>query len=379
MSNQMISTATDRVASLSQSIKHGLAAGQEYVDLLDQLCQTDSASDLLDAMAKLVNLKLSNAFVEFPQHYVPQDYYLLFMGRLLDMHDNHALQIVEDGEHHTLSGKLGDTEVKTAFKFELPKQAGIPGAFFADQTDHEPLFYLDPDDKVLKFSNHALVNYFIVRQLKKVSDIALDAVVKPLMDFAHYLAEDLDFKVDYGILETANKTEFDLANPQLDLTVIDRLFVATTDTDQQLLNLPHNNGAELVLDRGIKLILSFDPADPTHSWFFRVVDPDGEYSFFFVLLHFKLVRDWYLNNREDLHVQSAPLINQTAAAASSTAVVKAVAESGHEPDDLQATVVYQPKEPARVISTVGKNRSQRFDDYDAPDDNADSGKEGDKL
>lgn len=379
MTSQMISTATDRVASLSQSIKKGLTAGEEYVDLLDQLCQTDSADELLDAVAKLVDLKLSNAFVEFPQHYVPQDYYLLFMGRLLDMHDNHALQIVEDSEHHTLSGKLGETEVETEFKFELPKQAGVAGAFFADQTDHETLFYLNPDEKILRFSNHALVNYFIVRQLKKVSDVALDAVVKPLMDFAHYLAEDLDFTVDYGILETANKTEFDLANPQLDLTVIDRLFVATTDTDQQLLNLPHNNGAELVLDRGIKLILSFDPADSTQSWFFRVVDPDSNYSFFFVLLHFKLVRDWYLDNREALHVQSAPLITAGSARVTSTAVVNAIAESGQEPDDLQATVVYRPKEPARVVSTVHKHRGQRFDDYDVPDnpDNDDNEKEGD--
>lgn len=368
MTSQMISTATDRVQSLSQSIKQGLAKGQDYVDLLDQLCQTTAPDSLLTATSKLVELKLSNAFVEFPQHYAPQDYYLLFMGRLLDMHDNHAVKIVEDSAHHTLSARLGDSDVRTSFKFELPEQAGVGGAFFADQDDHETLFYLDTEHKVLKFSNHALVNFFIVRQLQKVSDVALDAVVQPLIDFAHYLASDLDFTVDYGILETDNATEFALANPDLDLTVIDKLFVATTDTSHPLLNLPHNNGAELVLERGIKMSLSFDVADPTHSWFFKVIDPDSQYSFFFVLLHSKLVRDWYLANRDDLRIQSSPLISRH----DSRVVTKSdsdsvIAESGDEPKDKEATVTYRPK--------ATKPRRQRFDDYDVAEDD-DSEKEG---
>lgn len=367
MTKQMISTATDRVNSLSQSIKQGLLKGKEYVNLLDQLCQTDSASDLLDATAKLVHLQLDDAFVEFPQHYAPQDYYLLLMGRLLDMHQNHSLKIAEDSSKRTLVANFVDAEIDTNFTFELPKQSGMDGAFFESQKTHEPLFYLNPTERILRFSNHALINFFIVSELQHVSDVALDAVVKPLMDFAHYLADDLDFTVDYGILEPANETKFALANPQLDLTVIDKLFVATTDTSYKLLNLPQNNGAELVLERGIKLILSFAVNDQTHSWFFQVLDPKNQYSFFSVLLHFKLVREWYLANREALSVQSKPLLTSSKQRVVSSHIEHIIAESGNEPQNLSATVIYQPKEH--------EQHRRQFDDYDVMDEGSE--KEGD--
>lgn len=362
MTKQMISTATDRVTTLSQSIKKGLSKGQEYVDLLDQLCQTDSAKELLDATTKLVHLKLDNAFVEFPQHYLPADYYLLFMGRLLDMHQNDGLKVEEDRSNHTLMAKLGDQEVDCSFKFELPDSPAAKGSFFADQEEHEPLFYLNLEDHYLRFSNRALVNFFIVREMQHASDVALDAVIQPLIDFAHYLADDLDFQVDYGILETANKTKFALANPKLALTIIDKLFVATTDSAYQLLNLPHNNGAELVLERGIKLVLSFETDDSRRAWSFKVVDPDEKYSFFSVLLHFKLVRDWYLDNREALHVRSLPLLAKADHRLPTTKKETFVAESGEEPADKSTTVVYQPKDDGD-----SHEKRQRFDDYDAID------------
>ena len=71
-----------------------------------------------------------------------------------------------------------------------------------------------------------------------------------------------------------------------------------------LMNLPRNNGAELLLDQGTKLDIAFDPDDYSQEWAFLVKDSDEQISFFDVLLHYDLVREWYLANRSALAVRT---------------------------------------------------------------------------
>ena len=182
-------------------------------------------------------------------------------------------------------------------------------------------------NRFFQFNNQALVNYFIVRALKKHTDLELRDAVKPLIAFAQELATDLDFTINLGILNTDNAERFALARPDLDLTVIDRLFVATAENDYMLMNLPRNNGAELMLDQGIKLDIAFDPDDYSQQWFFAVKDPDSRVSFFDTLLHYNLIRQWYLNNRAELAVRSDKLV---------------VAPADEEESFEQPTEVFQP-------------------------------------
>lgn len=302
---QVTTSTTSKVKALSQSIKSGLTLGEKYVSLLDQLAGADQADQLLDAMKQLNAIDLTNAFVKFPQHYETEDYYLLFMGRLLQLNQVEGISLQENDDH-TLSMQLANFGEKIAFKFELDHKQG--GAFFAEQENHEPLFYINLENSALRFSNRALVNFFIVREIKQFSDLDLAAAVKPLISFAHVLKDQLNFQIDLGILETANKFLARLAQPDLDLKVIDKLFVETADSEYRLLNLPHNNGASLQLDRQVQIELGFDPDDYSRQWAFRVVDKDEEVSFFDVLLHYQLIRDWYLDNRDALAVRSDPLI-----------------------------------------------------------------------
>ena len=62
------------------------------------------------------------------------------------------------------------------------------------------------------------------------------------------------------------------------------------------------------LERQVNLDLSFDPDDYSQQWFFSVQDPDAQVSFFDLLLHYQLIRDWYLSNRDELAVKSDPLM-----------------------------------------------------------------------
>lgn len=304
--NQMISTAADRVRSLSNSIAQGLEVGQRYVALLNQLTSTKDPKELLAATEKLEGLSLENAFVKFPQHYQLADYYLLLMARMLELNNESGLTIEENDIHHQLLAKISPMEDQERFTFEIDPRNG--GAFFAEQHHHEPLFYLNLKHQILKFSNRALVDFFIVRQTQKFSDLDLQAVVQPMIKFALLLEKQLDFVIDLGILETGNGARFRLQKPDLPLTIIDRLFVKTTDTDYMLLSLPQNNGAELRLDQNVRLQLAFDPDDYSQEWSFRVLDSEERVSFFDVLLHYPLVREWYLDNREFLAVRTDAMI-----------------------------------------------------------------------
>lgn len=307
MSNeQMVSTATEKVQALSDSLTDGLRIGEQYAGLLNDLCQKTDPQDLLSAVMKLNKINLSSPFVKFPQHYEPADYYLLFMGRLLELGNIQGMTLEEDNVSHRLSMACQHLSEETKFKFELDRNNG--GAFFTEQEKHEPLFYINLEKKVLRFSNRALVNFFVIREAERYSDLDIQATLKILMDFTEILANELDFVNDLGILNPSNDVEFPLQAPELNKQIIDKLFVKTTDTDFMLLSMPKNNGALLNLDRQIRLTLFYDPDDYSQQWKFKVVDPDQQYSFFDVLLHYSIIREWYLNNREALAVRSDPLI-----------------------------------------------------------------------
>lgn len=303
--NRIVTSPSERVQALSDSFKDVLQLGRRYVDLLDQLAQTKDTKVLLEATTKLAKMDLANAFVAFPPHYQAADYYLIFMDRLLKMHGEDAVNVSENELDHVFEATVDSIGTEAIFKFELDSRGE---AAFTEQSQHEPLFYLSLEDKLMQFNNRALVNYFIVYALKNHTDLELRDAVKPLIDFAKYLAKDLDFTIDLGILATENDRRFMLDKPDLALTVIDRLFVATADQDYMLMNLPRNNGAELLLDQGTKLDIAFDPEDYSQEWAFMVKDPDEAVSFFDVLLHYELVRKWYLTDRDALAVRSNHMV-----------------------------------------------------------------------
>ncbi|WP_295728310.1 hypothetical protein [uncultured Limosilactobacillus sp.] len=306
MSNEKIpETATEKVQALSDQLTNGLRIGEQYVALLNELCSKTNPKDLLTATTKLTKINLSSPFVKFSHHYQVADYYLLFVGRLLDLGNITGLNVVESAQKHQLS--MTSTHFDNVeFRFELDAQNG--GAFFTEQEKHEPLFYLNLERKVLRFSNRALINFFVIREISRYSDLDIQAMLKSLTDLSAILENELGFTVDLGILDTSNEIVFPLQAPELDLTVIDKLFVKTTDTEFMLLSMPKNNGALLNLDRQIQLTLSYDPDDYSKQWYFHVGDPKEQYSLFDILLHYEMIREWYLDNRDALAVHSDPVI-----------------------------------------------------------------------
>lgn len=327
---RIVSNTINQVAALSNSIKEGLENGQHYTELLDELIQTTDDEKVLSSTVALTKLDLTNAFVQLPQHYQDADYFLLMMDRLLSLHNIDGFEIAEDSDHH-LRATLHPFEKQVTFSFQY--DAEHQGAFFNEGVNHESLFFIEPAKRQLRFSNHALVDFFVENEYQHFSDLDLQKAVRPLIDFANLLQDHLNFTIDLGILNPANDCNIRLAKPALDLTMIDKLFVATSDSDSMLFTLPHNNGALLKLKSGIELRIFYDKESYSQEWFYNVKDGEEKVSFFDLLIHDQLLRDWYLTNREAVAARSLPLILQSAPAAAEQGADQETASVPEEEED----------------------------------------------
>lgn len=303
-------TTTSQLHDFSANVKQGLLRGRKYIQLIDQLVDTDDYETLLDAATQLTVMDVNSEYVQFPHQYQPRDYYLLFMGRLLEIHDNKSLVVQLNQRTGELSASLSPILGQAKFLFDLERSEN-GGSFFVETITKQKLCYINLERRMLRFNNRALINLFVI-ELAQNQDVAaetLEQAVYPLIAFTHYLKQDFGFSVDFGILDAANGTDYYLEQDGLQLTVIDRLFVKTAETDYMLVNLVNRVGAKLQLEHNISLELGVAPGSgDSQHWSFRVDDDREAVSLFDLLIRYPLIQTWYLNNREALEVKSDPLI-----------------------------------------------------------------------
>lgn len=300
--------ATQHLHSFSEAVKDGLELGNQYIQLIDQLVDTGDLERLLTAAQKLTAFQLDSQFVKLPHQYRPQDYYLLFIGRVLELHSDQSLQLNLHEANWSLTGQLEPVAESTDFEFVLEKSDN-GGAFFTETRSSERLFYLNLERRMIRFNNRALVNLFVVELAKSISSSAIEQAVNPLIALTHYLKQDLGFSIDFGILDAANEAQYYLQDSSLATNVIDKLFVQTEGTEYMLLNMPDHIGATLTVDEDTRLSLfAKDEIDGGSNWLFNVNDSHQATSFFDILVRYPLIRQWYLDNRQELEVKSDPLV-----------------------------------------------------------------------
>lgn len=299
MSNEKITT---QMNTFTDTLKAGLDAGETYVDLINQLIETDDAEQLLGAANKLSVYELKNDFVKYPFQYQPQDYYLVLASRLLQFHNNESLETSID-DAGAVSARLNQLGNSAKFQFVMDKSKN-GGALFTETKTNEALFYLNLQKRMMRFNNRSLVNLFVEKLSEVTTIIQIQQAINPLMTLAHYLQTDLGFSVDLGILDTSNAAKYYLLNKHIGLEVIDKLFVSTEGTDYMLMNLTNETGMSLQMDSNSKLTLS----SGRESWAFSVSDEKEAVSFFDILIRFKLIRTWFMDNRASLEIKSDPMI-----------------------------------------------------------------------
>lgn len=280
----------------NESIKKGLRNGIKFTKLIDQLITTEHPSELLSAAKQLVSHQLNTHYVQFPHQYGAQDYYLVFMNRLLSIHNLGARLSLKSDQMklYQVAKVLGDKD-NFIFSFDLQAK-GDGGAYYQDTRNHENLFYINLDRKLLRFDSHALTELFIVDYYNQVDPHKIKRLAGTLLEFATFLQKDYDFNVDLSILNADNDRFYKFASSKLPAGIMDKLFIVAAK-HHYMLKSYHQNGAQLRLSNDI--LINIYPDQDKH-WGLVVQDSKQDYSWFDILLNYDFLRKWYLDNLDQL-------------------------------------------------------------------------------
>lgn len=301
-------TTSGRLLNYNEAIKDGLQTGITFTKLMDQLIRTTDPDELVDAATQLADFKLDSDYVTFPHQYSNADYYLLFMSRMLELHDQGSQVIVQSRDHHEeLIQQLTSLGDRGSFNFRVENSEN-GGVFYRERTTGQSLFYLNLERKMFRFNSHALTQLFIIDLHDTVPAETVKTSVQVLIDFARYLKQDYGYSVDFNILDAANRQNYAVRAADLPAGIVDRLFVAAAKNEYMLTNGVNGNGAEIALDDGVVVDIFNNQLEGQPEWVLTVHDDEQKISWFDVLLKYPFMRDWYLENLTDLEIKSDPLI-----------------------------------------------------------------------
>ncbi|MFC6261203.1 hypothetical protein [Levilactobacillus fujinensis] len=301
-------TTSGRLLNYNEAIKSGLETGLKFTQLMDQLVKTTDPDELVNAATQLADFELDSDYVTFPHQYSNSDYYLLFMSRMLELHDQGKHVILQSRDHHEeLTQQLTPLGDRGTFNFRIETSEN-GGVFYRERATGQSLFYLNLERKMFRFNSHALTQLFIIDLHETVPAETVKASVQILFDFARYLKEDYGYSVDFNILDMANRQNYAVRSADLPAGVVDRLFVTAAQNDYMLTNGVNGNGAEISLDKSVVVDIFNNQLEGQPEWVITVHDDAQQVSWFDVLLQYPFMRDWYLENLNDLEIQSDPLI-----------------------------------------------------------------------
>jgi len=297
-----------KLAMFNTGLKNGLANGEKFTALMDQLIDTTDGEVLLAAAQRLADFKLDTAYVTFPHQYNNADYYLIFMSRLLSMHDDEQAALNSQRHSESLYHVYEALSDDYTFLYQVVDN-GNGGAYYREQTTGENLFYIHLERRLLRFNSAAFTNLFINQLLLKGTGIdQINTIVTTLIKFGHCLRDDFGFNVDFNILDVVNGAKYELRSANLDRAIVDKLFVSAAANDHMLQNSQQGRGAQIELRQGLTVDV-YDAAEQgSHKWVITVHDPEQAVSWFDVLLHFDFMRNWYLDNIDSLEIKADPLV-----------------------------------------------------------------------
>lgn len=295
----------------NHELEASLQAGFEFTKLLNVVLETKNAQDLFSATQELLKLKLGSKLVNFPHQYANNDWYLLFMTRLLELNQVTGYSLASAPDHEELGIFLAGTRTKVRYQFT---QANTNEAFFTEIETNKRLFHLDFAKQTLTFSSADIIDLFIVQAETNINAEESEQVMHVLKEFAGLLAHELGFNIDYSILETNNDYRFETVTEQLPSQILDKLFIASANANVLMQPVDQGFGARLVL--GDELELRFLQTEDMHVlsnlWHFEVLDAQNKASFFNVLANFPFLQRWYLENRDVLEIKPiATIVAQT--------------------------------------------------------------------
>lgn len=292
------------LTNYNNEIKQSLQAGFEFTELLSTVLETTAPSELLHAIQGLMQLRLGSNQVQFPHQYSTADWFLLFTTRLLEINQVTDFSLASAPDHEELGVFLAGTGTNVRYQFS---DASLSGAYFTEIESDKQLFYLDFAARKLTFNSKDIIDFFMVQPTTQILPEESDQVINVLLDFAAILAKNLEFEIDYSILETNNEYRYQTVSAELPSQILDKLFIASAPANVLMQPVESGFGARLVLSDELELrfLQSEDNRQLSKYWHFEVLDAQGKASLLNVLVNFPFIQRWYLENRQVLEIQPA--------------------------------------------------------------------------
>ena len=286
-------STTGRLMSYNDQLKESLKRGIYFTKVLDELINTDDKNILLESVMTLTDYRLDTAYLIFPQQYSRADYYLIFLNRLLQLHQNEL--------YHEFPG----INMEGYFTFKIDENMR-EGAYYVDKSTGARLFYINFKRQLIRFNSQALTDLLVVDYSGKFDYKTVKRFEEYLVVIGKYFKEDYGFDVDFNLLDTSNNASYQISSADEPREALDKLFIISADAGYMLV-AGESGRAVLQLKNNIvvSILMQAEHADLNNaSWVIKVHDEDHKVAWFDILYQYEFIKDWYLDNLTSLAIKS---------------------------------------------------------------------------
>ena len=289
-------STTGRLMEYRDQLKKNLDNGIHFTEILNELITTKDVDVLLNSIQQLSTYQLDSAYLIYPQQYSREDFFLIFLGRLLGLHNAEKLILKSNEKTDELYQEFPGIDDLAYFTFQENPDGS---AFYVEQKLNEALFYIDFNKHLLLFNSEALTDLLLTKLRSEISSDVLRQFELQLLAIGKFMKEDYGFDVDFNILDPSNYADYPIVDSQMPKEALDKLFILASDAGYMLVTGTQDE-AILKLTQGITMTIM----PKNNQWIIKIDDPNNRVSLFDVLNYYDFLRDWYLENLDDLEIKN---------------------------------------------------------------------------
>lgn len=308
-SNASLSTA-DHLIEYNKQLENNLNKGIRFTRIFERLIETNDTEELLKAVLELSQYKLDSTYLIYPKQYSSSDFYLIFLSRLLQLHNKLGMILQENVHDKELHHEFVGINQDGYFIFKLDTQ-NPDGAYYFEKNTRETLFYINFTRQVISFNSEALTNLLVVNYGNKYDFSVIKKLSIFLLQIGRFFKEDFGYDVDFNYLDPSNQAIYEIVNDKMPQFSLDKLFIKASQAGYMLVTNTHNE-AQLDLNDGTRLLLfnngsNSKQIDEQVQWVMQVQDPNNQFSWLDLLFRYEFLHDWYLENIESIGIKSSDI------------------------------------------------------------------------
>ena len=298
-------STTGRLMSYNDQLKESLKRGIYFTKVLDELINTDDKNILLESVMTLTDYRLDTAYLIFPQQYSRADYYLIFLNRLLQLHQNEQVILQSSDHQNELYHEFPGINMEGYFTFKIDENMR-EGAYYVDKSTGARLFYINFKRQLIRFNSQALTDLLVVDYSEKFDYKTVKRFEEYLVVIGKYFKEDYGFDVDFNLLDASNNASYQISSADEPREALDKLFIISADAGYMLVAGESGRAVLQLKNNVVVSILRQAEHDDLNnaSWVIKVQDEGHKVAWFDILYKYEFIKDWYLDNLTSLAIKS---------------------------------------------------------------------------